>query len=104
MAETISIPSAAEAMRIAVAKSARKSKTISIPAGQKVAVVVLPLNSGVTSADYPALKAAIEAITRIQNGVNLVVDGISRASVEAGYEQLLHVAVQLMTREIPTPP
>ena len=101
MAETISLPTADEAMRIAVNRTAKKSKTMVVADDQKLALVVLELHSSVTPSDYASLGSQINAITGIQ-GVNLVIDGTTRASVAAGYEQVLVTEVHLRTHEIPS--
>ena len=103
MANTFPLPTAAEAMRGAVNRSAKSSKTVTVGDDQKLALVLLELHADVTSGDYASLGSQINAITGI-TGLNLVIDGVSRPSVEAGYEQVVVTEVHLRTHQIPEPP
>ena len=76
MAETIPTPTADEMLIDWANSKAKKTGSTTIPANQKLAVVVLELAPAVTPADYPALGAAIKAISGIQD-VDLLIDGQS---------------------------
>jgi len=68
---------------------------------QKWAVVYIPLAPAVTRDDYPALKAAVEAIAGIQNDVQLLVDGVTRDTLPEGKEPILSVEVHQNRRDVP---
>lgn len=98
------LPTAEEAMIIAVNKTSKNTKTIVVPDDQKLAIVVLPLQPAVEPADFPVLKTAIEGLTGIQVGVTMVVHGTTRESVAEGKEQILVTDVHLRTRDEPEVP
>jgi hypothetical protein len=100
---TFPLPTAAEAMTIAVNRKSKNTKTVVVADDQKLALVLLELNSAVTPDDYASLGTQIQAITGIQ-GVNLVINGITRPSVEAGEEQIVVVDAHLRTRDVPETP
>ena len=95
------LPTAEEAMRIAVNRTAKKSKTIVVSDDQKLAIVALPLAAVVTPDDFGTLKTAIEAITGIQVGVTMLVHGTTRESVAEGQQQVLVTEVHLRTQPVP---
>lgn len=84
MANTITIPSNDVMIVGAVNRYAKASGQTVLNAGQKFACVTLKLAPAVTSADYAALAAAINAITGIQ-GVDLLVDGQVGDPIPAGH-------------------
>ena len=103
MADTIPLPTAEEAMRVAVNRSSKRSKTITVGDDQQVAIIKLDLHSSVTPADYASLGSQINAITGL-SGANLLIDGTTRAAVAEGYEQTLTIEAHLRTREVPETP
>ena len=47
------------------------------------------------------VKAAVEAIPGIQDDVQLLVDGVTRDTLPAGKEPILHVSVHQNRRDVP---
>ena len=101
--ETISIPSAAEAMRDAINRKAKKHKVVVLDLDQKYAAVLLKLNAAVTQSDYGSLGSQITAITGIQ-GIELLIDGKTPATVPGGDQYRIATDVQLRQDEIPETP
>lgn len=99
MAVTIPIPTADQAQQLAVNQSARRHSMVELPLGQKLAAVLLRLNPAVTPANYAAIGAAIDAITGI-DGVSLLVDGQTPASIPEGTSLFLHMDVQLRIDDV----
>lgn len=97
---TIPIATADQAQQIAMNQYARRHNAVVLPLGQKLAAVLLQLNPAVTPANYAALGAAINAIAGI-DGISLLIDGQTPASIPAGTQLVLHVDAQL--RIDPTP-
>lgn len=100
MAQTIPIPTADQAQKIAVNKTAKRHSSVVVPVDQKLAVVLLHLNPAVTPADYPALGTAINAVTGI-TGVNLLIDGQTPATIPADHELRVIFDAQLRIEPLP---
>lgn len=100
MTATITIPEADERLQIACNKRARASGSLLLDASQKFACVLVKLAPAVTQADYPALKAAIEAVAGVQE-ISLLVDGQSLASIPADHRVRLHLTAQMRIEDIP---
>ena len=97
---TIPIPDADLEQRVAMNTRAKRHNTVVLPLGQKLAAVVLRLGVGVSQSDYPAMAAAIKGIAGIQD-VDLLIDGITPASIPAGTELRLVADVQLRIEDLP---
>ena len=82
---TITEPSADEVQKLLYRTRMRRANHVTLATEQKFACVVLSLAPAVTQVDYPALKAAIEAIAGIQE-VQLLLDGQMPASIPADTE------------------
>jgi len=82
-------------MEIAIGRKSKQHESIALTADQKYAVVIMPLAQAVTQADYPALKAAIQAVPGIQDGVRIIIDGRTPASLPDGKEFFLVTRCQL---------
>ncbi len=80
MARTLSEPTADEQLLDIYNRGMRIADRIVLETDQKYALCLLKLASAVQSTDYPALKAAIEAITGIQE-ISLVVDHQTRSTL-----------------------
>lgn len=100
MPATIYIPDADEQLQIAVNKRARASGNLLLDENQKFACVLLKLAPSVVQSDYPALKAAIGAITGIQD-VGLLVDGQVSASIPIDTQLRLYVEAAMRIENVP---
>jgi hypothetical protein len=104
MAETatITIPSAAQQLKAALNSTlGNRHGSVDVGSDQKFAVVFIPLVPAVTQADYPALKAAIEAIAGIQP-ISLLIDG-QMPTIPAELTASIKVNAQMRLADI-TPP
>ena len=97
--KTLAVPSVDEQQKLAYNRKVKAAGTVVLPLGQKLASVVLQLSPAVTKADYPALKAAIEAVAGIQE-VALLVDGITPDSIPENTELVLVGEVHLRIEDI----
>ena len=69
---------------------------------QLYALCLLKLNNSVVPGDYPALKAAIEAITGVQE-IQLVIDHHTRATVPADTKIVAIMEINLRIESTVTP-
>jgi len=84
MAVTITEPSSDEQVIDMYNRGMTRAVSIDLNTATKYAVCLIRLAPAVTPANYPALKAAIEAITGIQE-ISLLIDHQTRASVPADF-------------------
>ena len=66
----------------------------------KYALCLVKLNPTVTPADYPALKAAIEGVTGVQE-ITLVIDHETRADVPAGKQLVVVIELNARIEDVP---
>jgi len=99
----IPVPSADEQLVSAVNKKSTQHENVEVPPGQKLAIVILPLAPAVGRADYPALKEAVQSIQGIEQGVTLLLDGMTPASIPEHKGMLLKVTGKLIIYDIPVP-
>lgn len=100
----ITIPSVDEQLAIAINSKAKAHESIAIGADQKFACIFIPLAPAVTSANYSALKTSIEAVTGIQVGVRLLIDGQTPLTISEGRDLRLKLSAQIRMDPIPAPP
>ncbi len=78
----------------------KKSATnvIDLQDDTKYALCLLKLNSVITPADYPALGAAISAVTGIVE-INLVIDHQTEAEVQTNHTQIAVIRAKIQLRD-----
>lgn len=104
MVQTIRIPTPAESRRIAMGKVSNASKSILLEEDQKFVSVLIRLAPGVQQpGDYPALKAAIEAIPGIQEIIPMV-QGITPTELEPDIQTQIVVASRIKPISTATAP
>ena len=77
-----------------------RAKTLDLATDQLYALCLIKLNNSVVPGDYPALKAAIEAITGVQE-ISLVIDHHTRATLPADRELKAVVEINLRLQPVP---
>jgi hypothetical protein len=103
MTQTITIPSAADQLAVALNSTlGNRGGSVDVGSDQKFAVVFVPLAPAVTQGDYPALKAAIEAIAGIQP-ISLLIDG-QMPTIPADMTATIKVNAQMRLRKTPVDP
>lgn len=100
MAKTITEPTSDETLVETYNRRMRAFDRKILEQDQLYAVVLLKLNNVVVPEDYPALGAAINAIAGIQ-GVNLLIDHKTRATVPTDHETSLIVEAHIRIDPIP---
>jgi hypothetical protein len=78
----------------------RGANSVALNTGQKVAVCALKLAPAVQQSDYPALKAAVDAIAGIQE-IELLVDFQAPNIVPSGREIRLNIDTQVRLEKQP---
>lgn len=102
MARTLSEPTADEQLLDIYNRGMRISDRIVLETDQKYALCLIKLAAAVTPGDYPALKAAIEAVTGVQE-INLVVDHQTRATLPTDTQLVAFLELNLRIEDTGAP-
>ena len=101
MTDTLQEPTADQQLERLYNTGMVSSKSLQLDNDQLYALCLIKLNNAVVPADYPDLKAAIEAITGVQE-INLVIDHHTRATVPT--DKHLEAVVEINLRIEPDVP
>lgn len=101
MADTITEPTADQQLIDLYNRGMVKAKSLVLATDQLYAVCLIKLNNAVKPTDYPAIGAAINAVTGVM-GIDLLMDHKTRAAIPADHE--LRLIVEANLRIDPLPP
>lgn len=101
MADTITEPTADEQLIDLYNRGMVRAKAVLLDTNQLYAVCLLKLNNAVQPSDYPAIGAAINAVTGVES-ITLLMDHKTRAAIPADHE--LRMIIEANLRIDPLPP
>lgn len=100
MADTITEPTADQQLIELYNRGMVRAKSVVLATNQLYAVCLIQLNNAVQPSDYPAIGAAINAVTGVQ-GIQLLMDHKTRATIPADHELRLIVEANLRIDPLP---